>query len=218
MPKFIDLTGMRFGKLTVIERAETQYGKTRWKCLCDCGKYTYTITHRLTSGATQSCGCRAFDVSHAKHGMTGTRIYEEWLGIKKRCNNENSKSYYRYGGRGIKICPEWENDFMSFYEWAIYNGYNDNLSIDRIDVNGDYCPENCRWVSMREQCKNKRTNIFIEHNGETKILSEWCKEYGVDVGRASQRYRHMKANGYKITLEKLFYDGDYRKNRELLKN
>lgn len=210
LPKFLDLTGKRFGKLTVIERAETKYGKTRWKCLCDCGNYTYTITHRLTSGATQSCGCRAIDNHPIKHGMKGTRLYETWQGMKKRCNNPNSKSYKRYGAQGIKVCPEWENDFQAFCDWAMAHGYTDELTIDRIDNQKGYSPDNCRWVSWGDQAKNKKCNILIEHNGETKILSDWCREYGKKVGAASQRYREMAAKGEEITLEKLFYEGDYR--------
>lgn len=116
--KFVDLTGRKFGHLTVIERAEKKNGKNRWKCLCECGNYTYTITNRLLQGKTRSCGCvRRLTVTH---GMSDTRLYSIWCGMKKRCHNKNDSSYKRYGAKGIKVCEKWRNDFMSFYEWAIH--------------------------------------------------------------------------------------------------
>lgn len=208
MGKFIDLTGKKFGMLTVVERAETKYGKTRWKCLCDCGNYTYTITNRLLHGKSLSCGCRAYS-GKSVHGMKGTRLYDIWLGMKKRCDNKGSKSYPRYGELGIKVCDDWESNFQNFYDWAISSGYADNLSIDRIDNYKGYSPENCRWVTMDEQARNKRNTIYLEYNGDKQPLSVWCKRYGFPYKSALQRYTHMKKNG-NIDFEKIFFKGNLR--------
>lgn len=213
MPKFMDLTGMRFGRLTVIERAETKNSKTRWKCLCDCGKYTYTITNRLVQGKSLSCGCRAYEVPRCTHGMSHTRLYKTWCGMKKRCDNKNSKSYERYGARGIRICQEWENDFHNFSEWALKSGYSDELTIDRIDNNKGYSPENCRWVTHDDQAKNKRNSIFITHNGVEKILADWCRDYDFPYREALQRYRNWVDKGEPVVFEKLFYKGNLRQRK-----
>lgn len=215
MPKFMDLTGKRFNHLTVVSRAETKHGKTRWNCVCDCGNTTCTITNALTSGRTRSCGCFKEDkITHAPykqgtHGLSGTHIYQIWMSMRKRCSNQNDKSYSRYGGRGIFVCKEWADSFETFYEWSMAHSYKDGFSIDRIDNNGNYCPENCRWVPMNEQVKNTRRNVRIEHNGVVKILNEWCKIYGIPFSRANQRYHYMKRRGEEITLEKLMYDGNF---------
>lgn len=206
MPRFIDLTGKRFGRLTVIERAETKGGKTRWKSQCDCGKITYTISHRLLSGQTQSCGCMR-DLG-IKHGMTNTRLFKIWEGMKSRCLNPNKKCYDRYGGRGISVCQEWQKSFESFRDWSLENGYTEGLTIDRIDVNGDYCPENCKWSTPCEQALNKRNTIYIEHNGERKPLPVWCRQYNFKYSIASQRYRNMVKHGKPIEFEKLFFNGN----------
>ena len=208
MPAFMDLTGKRFGHLTVIERAEKKSGKNRWKCLCDCGKITYTITNRLVQGKTLSCGCRAYDNPHIKHGMKNTHIYQVWQGMKKRCNNEQDKRYKDYGGRNIKLCDEWNNDFSAFYNWAINNGYSENLSIERINVDKGYCPENCRWIPLKEQAKNKRNTIIIEHNGEKKPLVDWCSELNIPYKQAVQRYRNLKRNNKDLDFEKIFFSGN----------
>lgn len=208
MPKFQDLTGRRFGKLTVIERAETTYGKTRWYCKCDCGKHTVTIAHKLLAGIVKSCGCtRRLTTTH---GMTGTRLYVEWQNIKKRCLYSKSESYHKYGGRGISICEEWKNSFESFMDWALSNGYTDELTIERIDVNGNYCPENCKWIPMVEQSKNLRKSLFLEHNGEKKILSDWCRDLNFPYSRAVQRHRKMRDRGKEIVFETIFSENRVR--------
>lgn len=212
MPKFQDLTGKTFGYLTVIERAETRHSKTRWLCKCKCGNYTTTITYRLLHNITTSCGCRALepDKRTFTHGKRNERIYNIWCGMKKRCNNPNEKSYGRYGGKGIKVCDDWNNSFEAFYEWAMSNGYKDDLTIDRIDNAKGYRPDNCRWITLHDQTRNMTRNIFITHNGETKILADWCIEYNFPFGVASQRYRNFKKHGIsQITLEMLFYRGNY---------
>ena len=217
MPKFIDLTGQTFGYLTVIKRIETKNTKTRWLCKCKCGKYTTPITYRLLHHKDiPSCGCRRYEPEKLArtHGLSKTRNYSIWLGIKKRCNNPNDSRYEKYGGAGISICDEWNNDYLSFYEWSMNNGYTDDLSIDRIDNSLGYFPDNCRWIPMKEQAKNKTSNIVLTHNGETKTLTDWCKLYGVKPSFALQRHRNLIKNGRtheSITLEELLYNADLNK-------
>ena len=129
----------------------------------------------MLNGHNISCG----ECIRGKHGLSNTRLYDIWSAIKKRCNNPNAINYKDYGGRGIKICNEWLNNFVEFYNWSINNGYSENLSIDRINVDGDYCPENCRWISLEEQQRNKRNNILYEINNEKKTLLEWAREYNI---------------------------------------
>lgn len=158
--KRIDISGQVFGRLRVIRYYGTnKNGKALWECLCDCGKTTICIGENLKNGVTRSCGCLRKEIEttvNVTHGMSRIRPYKIWVDMKKRCNNPKNKEYPNYGGRGIKVCVEWENDFPTFYKWAISNGYDDSLTIDRKDVNGNYCPENCRWSTLIEQGRNKR--------------------------------------------------------------
>lgn len=126
---------------------------------------------------------------HYKHGKRNTRLFRIWSNMKSRCYNSNFPDYKNYGMRGISICDEWINDFMSFHTWAIDNGYKENLTIDRIDVNGDYCPKNCRWVTLYQQSINKRTNHFVVLNGVRKTLQEWCDEFGINRKTVCDRLR-----------------------------
>lgn len=124
-----------------------------------------------------------------KHGLKNTRLFSIWSGMKTRCYNSNSPQFKNYGARGIKICDEWLTDFMNFYNWSMSNGYSDNLTLDRIDVNGNYEPNNCRWVTSKVQANNRRTNKLIEYNGEIKTLMEWCEYHGINYKTVRDRLK-----------------------------
>ena len=170
MGKLIDLTGQRFGRLVVVERAgSTQRGQATWLCRCDCGNETAVVANSLRRGNTNSCGCihsELLSSRNYKHGKRHSRLYGVWLGMKERCYNPKHNRYHRYGGRGIAVCDEWRDNFNAFYEWSVANGYDENApygecTIDRIDVDSDYCPENCRWVDLLTQ-RNNRSEIRKE--------------------------------------------------------
>lgn len=173
-----DLTGQKFNMLTVKSFAFIRDSHAYWNCVCDCGKESVVCASRLFRGTTKSCGCISREISRkrmtTKNGYSKTRIYRIFIGMKQRCYKDKAKDYPRYGGRGIKICDEWLQDSKNFVEWAKGHGYKETLSIDRIDVNGDYTPENCRWVSAKKQANNRRSNLFITYDGKTLSASEWC--------------------------------------------
>jgi len=160
--RLIDMTGERFGRLVVVRRVENGKYGSMWLCKCDCGNEISVYGRSLRLGHTQSCGCLVKDI-FTKHGMYKSRLHKEWRGIKHRCKNPSASHYEQYGGKGIKVCDEWqgENGFVNFMNWAMANGYSDDKSIDRIDPNGNYDSSNCRWVDMQVQSRNrgvKRTN------------------------------------------------------------
>lgn len=179
-----DLTGQRFGRLLVIDRAPNHicpggsYAVV-WNCVCDCGKHVQVLANSLRNGNNKSCGCYRRD-KRTTHNKRNTRLYNIWANMRQRCNNANHKQYADYGGRGITICDEWA-DFETFYQWALANGYTESLSIDRIDNNKGYCPDNCRWADDSTQANNKRNNRIITFNGETKPLGQWAIALGIDI-------------------------------------
>lgn len=176
--KMADLSGRRFGRLTVQAEAGRNAKKgVMWQCLCDCGNTTVVASTNLIQGHTQSCGCLHRE-QNITHGATDTKLYGVWINVKTRCNNPRNRAYPQYGGRGIRLCEEWES-FQNFQNWAIKSGYVDGLTLDRIDVNGNYSPENCRWVDMKTQQNNRRNNHVIEFNGVRKTLSEWSEATGL---------------------------------------
>lgn len=213
---FIDLTGQRFNKLLVLEYVYTKNGQVYWKCQCDCGNIKNITGSHLRTGHTKSCGCLQKEITikrleqQTKHGLRHTRIYETWVNMKTRCLNKNNKNYSNYGGRGIKVCDKWKNDFMSFYNWAMENGYRDDLTIDRIDVNGNYEPNNCRWTTIEKQNNNRRNNYVVLYKGESKTLEEWSKILPINISSSVLRYRIV----HNWDIEKAFTKPvDRRRNR-----
>ena len=197
MSKVKDLTGQKFGRLTVIARGETQGKSTAayWICQCDCGNKKNIDGRRIRTGATKSCGCLKREViirTNTKHGGYKERLYEIWTNMKTRCLNENFPSYIGYGGRGIKICEDWVNSFSAFREWAVGNGYEDNLEIDRSDNNGDYEPYNCKWVTPKMNSNNKRNNHLLTVFGEVKTLMQWSEDERCVIGYSTLRNRINK--------------------------
>lgn len=212
-----NLIGRKFGRLTVIGIDDRGTRKTYWVCQCDCGNIKSARSDSLQCGAIKSCGCMKKEQDRVNltanhiHKQSGTRIYEIWQGLKGRCNNIHDTRYDRYGGRGIFVCEEWEHDFEAFYKWALSNGYKDSLTIDRIDNDGNYCPENCRWATVKEQCNNRETTIKITIGNATKSLSEWCEIFELDYSTTIQKYHR---NGF-ISIDELFNSkGQYRGNQQ----
>lgn len=210
LPELKDITGNRFGRWTVIERAEnyvTPSGNvfTQWLCQCDCGSSPKKVkANSLLSGKSLSCGCMQRSIAAStcgdlfrKHGEAKTRLYKIWVGMRKRCYNPNHSSYKNYGGRGISVCDEWSS-YNEFKKWAESNGYSDALSIDRINVDGDYEPENCRWSTGIEQANNRRTSLVYEYDGVTHTLAEWCRLYKLDY-----KQTHKKVHSGKYTLAEI---------------
>ena len=174
--------------------------------MCDCGNEVQASTAKLNFGSVTSCGCakreRIIEQS-TTHGLSRTRLYKIWVDMKKRCYNPNSNRYDDYGGRGIVVCKEWLNDFQSFYDWAMKNGYSENLTIERKDVNGNYCPENCCWITAKEQARNQRKTIRYTLFGIEKPLVEWCEYAEIKNSRAYQRYKNGNNPFNENELEKI---------------
>lgn len=206
MSKLKDLTGKRYGRLVVIGRDKDYISPTgrkivRWKCQCDCGNTVSTTAIHLTNGDTLSCGCygterrrKSISSRNLRHEKSRTRIYHLYQNMKYRCYNSGAANYSAYGGRGIRICDEWlgENGFENFFNWSISNGYRDDLSIDRIDVNGNYSPENCRWADEEVQHNNTQRSVRLTLEGRTQTAAQWAKELGVDRHTIYDRLRKGK--------------------------
>lgn len=196
-----DLTGRRFGRWTVESAAPDRVGKSgyhqiMWHCVCDCGTRKVVSGKSLLAGDTQSCGCLMRELvgeRARRHGGFGSRLYAVWNSMRQRCNNPHHVSYHNYGGRGIEICKEWD-DYEVFREWAVNAGYDEDakrgvLTLDRIDVNLGYSPDNCRFVDMREQADNRRDSILVEYDGKPTPLSVVADKTGTKYCTLWKRYK-----------------------------
>lgn len=188
MKKIIINSGDKFGRLTAIRKShQDKYGHVFWLCKCDCGNETFAKPSSLKSGHKTSCGClqkETLSNLNKTHGYSVSsgvdkNIYQIWKGMKARCYNQNNQMYHLYGGRGIGICHEWINDAKAFHDWALSNGYTRGLSIERIDVNSDYNPQNCKWIPVSKQNLNKRNSIYLEIGGKQKLLVDVAREYNI---------------------------------------
>lgn len=191
-------TGKKYGLWKVIKDKDDMF----LTCKCECGTIRDVRRYDLEKGKSKSCGCilrKKTIERNTTHGLSGTKIYKVYKSIKKRCLNKKDKRYIDYGGRGIKICKEWETDFMNFCNWAIENGYEQKLCIDRIDNDGNYCPENCRWTTYEEQNRNKRNNIMVGN----MCLKEWCKKNNFIYSSVYDYVRRHRLNKNNAVLEEL---------------
>lgn len=193
-----DETGNKYGDWIVLKCApKYKYQSAKWICRCKCGKESIVRGSDLRNGKSKNCGCvtrNRFKNMIRKHGLDGTRINRIYWSMKERCYNQNHHKYSRYGGRGITMCDAWKNDFMAFYNWAIANGYKDNLTIDRINNNGNYEPSNCRWATTKEQANNTSRNIRVSYKGITHTVAEWAKFLCID-------YEKLRIKIHKIGAE-----------------
>lgn len=188
----MDLTGMTIGYWYVNGPAPPRIDGRgcpsikMWRCKCRCGTESEVRDAELRRYGSTSCGCFNREISTTHH-ETGTRLYEIWHGLRQRCNNPNSKDAHNYSDRGIMVCDSWNNSYEAFRDWALANGYTDDLSIDRIDVNGDYCPSNCRWATQSQQARNTRFNHLLEFNGKSQTIADWAEEIGIDYYTLAKR-------------------------------
>lgn len=197
--KIVDITGQKFGRLTALRRVGSNGHSALWLCKCDCGNETVVTLSHLKGGQTRSCGCllketrktsgkkSGIGIRTKKHGDFGTRLYRIWAAMKRRCCNPHTKYYSDYGGRGIRVCSLWM-DYVSFREWALSNGYADGLSIDRINVNGNYEPENCRWTTMKGQQNNRRNNVVLKYMGKSYSIKDIARISGASERTVRGRY------------------------------
>lgn len=206
-PKFL---GQRYGRLTVIGFTEStvREGSVAWVCRCDCGNnITVNKPGNVKCGQTKSCGCLKDEQNihnlaekRRTHGMSETRLFRIWEKMRDRCNNPNVPAYKNYGGRGIKVCNEWDESFVAFYEWAIAAGYNDELTIERVDNDKGYGPDNCCWITREEQQRNKRNIRFVELDGERIPLKTACDRLGV-----SYKAVHLRITRHGWDVERALY-------------
>lgn len=212
MGKIKDLTGMKFNKLTVIALDKNPSLNNRrgsfWKCMCECGNTIIVRSDTLQCGNTSSCGCVKINqdvinlTKHFRHMETRTRLYNEWLSLRARCNDLNDS---RYGGRGITVCDEWSLLYENFRDWALSNGYREDLTIDRINNNDGYKPDNCKWADNKTQCRNRRSNIYVidDKTGEKMIMLDYCNKYSLEYPAFVGRY-HRRTKGNLLNSEMLF--------------
>jgi hypothetical protein len=214
---FKDLSNQKFGYLTAIsiDETKTNSNHTYWNCKCICGNFRSLQTYQLTSGKVTSCGCK--NPHRRKNSLISNhkRMYSVYSTMIARCHNPNSISYKYYGAKNIFVCDEWKNDFSTFVEWADNNGYNDSLSIDRIDNTKGYSPDNCRWIPLADQSKNKTTSVSYTHNGETHNMKEWCAILHFDYALAKSRRKTAKIKHIEPTFEYVFSAPKFTKKKKL---
>lgn len=188
----VNLAGRRFGSLVVVEisNEKSVNNETLWICKCDCGNIKNSISGSLIHGGNKSCGCKG---SFVVKGESKTRLKIIWDNMIARCYSKKSDSYSYCGSNGIVVCEEWRSDFFSFKKWAISSGYNDSLTLDRFPNRmGNYEPSNCRWATVKEQQNNRRSNLFITFNGETKTAKEWSEAVNIPYATLTQRITKLK--------------------------
>ena len=187
----VDMVGKKFGKLTVLFESEPYVkpcgqSMIKYHCKCDCGNETDVVGSKLRTGHTTSCGCHRKELLY-KHGYGKLRLHRIWQAMISRCYYKGDVGYKNYGGRGISVCEEWLNDFLSFEKWATSNGYKEHLTIDRIETDGNYEPSNCRWATYREQANNKRNNHILTVNGVSMTISQWSDITGLPMSALYNR-------------------------------
>ena len=204
-----DLTGKTFGYWTVLKKDVPQHGKqnSRWICKCKCGCIKSVMRFTLINGRSQSCGCKPSQNRkgiNKTHGMSKTRLYHEWVSMRRRCSNPNAKCAESYYEKGITVCDEWDKQFEPFRDWALDNGYTDDLTIDRIDNSKGYFPENCRWVPFDEQQRNKTNNVYVEYEGKMWCLRTLCTQLGFPYKLAHSRMSRASKKGKSLSTNELF--------------
>lgn len=202
MANFKDMTGININNLKVIKRVENyKDGKAQWLVECHCGNEFKAIGKHLRNGNIKSCGClkskRMTEHGKAKatHGDSKSRLFSIWAGMKKRCYYKKSIGYKNYGGRGIQVCYEWKNNYSAFKLWAMNNGYDESLTLDRVDNDGNYEPNNCKWSTVTEQNRNKRNNKLFNYNGKVLTQSEICEITGLSKHQVSKEFSNETASG-----------------------
>lgn len=207
----IDISGKKYGRLTTLEYV----GSSKWLCECDCGTQKIIRKDSLIQGKSKSCGCLHKENAAAqirersvKHGDFGTKLYGVWAAIKRRCYNQNSRYYHEYGGRGITVCDRWKDDYSYFKEWSLAHDYKEGLSIDRVDTNGNYSPDNCRWVSMKEQQNNRRNNIKLAYEGKEYTLRELSDISGISF--RTLKGRHERGWSIENMLDPIMHVNKYK--------
>lgn len=188
--KLIDMVGERHGSLTVMSRAENDgSGHTRWLCVCDCGEQAIVDGYALRTEHQTTCGkCSNIGKRVQKHGMYQTRLYHVWENMLSRCNNKNNPYYKNYGERGISVCNEW-SDFECFYKWANDSGYSSELTIDRIDNDRNYTPDNCKWSTRKQQQNNRRVCIYVETEEGKMTLKQYSEYYHIPYSTVRRHYK-----------------------------
>ncbi len=203
------MVGEKYNFLTIVDEWKNDRKQIICRCKCDCGNESIVPLYKLKAERIKSCGCmrkKLISEGQKKHGGRGTLLYSKWCGIKRRCYNENDSHYKDYGERGIKMCKEWKENFSAFQQWAYDNGYVDGLSLERADVNADYTPENCLWIELEDQVKNKRNTIHIIYNGESKRVPEIAELEGCSSKTIRTRYYRFKKRHPEVNDDEITYD------------